>query len=109
VPDSLSRRRSRRAAESALAVCRSRHRHLLAARDDSSVRRALATQYAQFAYEFAATAPDLSGEAARAMRELQTAPACVIGGKGFRWLSRGFGMALALRARGVVARASRAA
>jgi glycosyltransferase involved in cell wall biosynthesis len=103
VPGSLSRKRNRRAMESALAVCRSRHRHLLAAKDDSLVRRALATQYAQFAYEFGAAAPDLANEALREMRGLRAAPACVIGGGTFRWLSRLFGTAPALRARAIFA------
>jgi glycosyltransferase involved in cell wall biosynthesis len=104
VSGSLSRQRNRKAIESALAVCRSRHHHLLAVRDDRLVRRALATQYAQFAYEFAVMAPDLSSEALRKMQGLRTAPACVIGGRAFRWLSRLFGMTWALRARTIVAR-----
>jgi hypothetical protein len=102
VPGSLSRKRSRRAVESALAVCRSRHKHLLAASDTRAVRRALATQYAQFAYEFTVTAPDLSREVLRAMIELRAAPLPVIGGRKFRWLSRTVGMARALRFRAVI-------
>ncbi len=109
VAGSLSRKRSRRAIESALAVCRSRHRHLLAVRDDPLARRAIATQYAQFAYEFAAAAPDLGRQALRAMRELRTAPAFVIGSPAFRWLSRVFGMRLALLTRHLLGGANAAA
>lgn len=102
VSGSLSRKRTRRAVESALAVCRSRHRQLLSAGDTLPVRRALATQYAQFACEFAGAVPDLGGEALRAMWELGAAPLPVIGGQVFRWLSRRVGMARALRLRAVV-------
>ena len=99
VGGSLSRRRSRAAMESALAVCRSRHKHLLEVRDDRPARRALATQYAQFAYEFGLAAPDLSRQALDAMRGLRTSPAPVAGGRAFRCLARGLGMAGALRIR----------
>ena len=42
-------------------------------------------------------------EALAAMRGLRAEPACVIGGKTFRWVSRALGMAPALRARSLVA------
>lgn len=99
VPGSLSRKRSRRALESALAVCRSGHRHLLAVSDTPAVRRALATQYAQFAYEFGDQAPDLMRDALKAIRELRAAPSPVIGGPSFRWLTSALGFPLALRIR----------
>lgn len=99
VADSLSNRRSRAATESALAVCRSRERHLLAACDTSRVRRALATQYAQFAYEFVETAPDLANDALGAIRALGVRPVPVIGGRSFRVLSSTVGFERALRLR----------
>jgi glycosyltransferase involved in cell wall biosynthesis len=99
VAGSLSRARSRRAMESALAVCRSRHRHVLAISDTPTVCRALATQYAQFAYEFGALAPDLAAEALREMRALGATPAPVIGGRSFRWLTGALGFPFALRIR----------
>ena len=109
VPGSLSRQRSRKAVESALAVCRSRHKHLLAGRDTPAVRSALATQYGQFVYEFAVAAPDLSRKALRAMRDLRAPPVPVVGGRTFRWLSRSLGMVPALRLRALLARATRQA
>ncbi len=102
VAGSLSRRPSRKAVESALAVCRSGHRHLLAAADSPAVRRALATQYAQFAYEFGVQAPDLMCEALEAIRELRVAPASAIGGRSFRRLTCALGISLALRVRASV-------
>ena len=91
VAGSLSRRRGRRAMESALEVCRFRQLHMLAAVDTPAVRRALATQYAQFAYEFGALAPDLGAEALRKMRALGAAPAPDIGGRAFGWLTDALG------------------
>jgi glycosyltransferase involved in cell wall biosynthesis len=96
---SLSRRRSRQAIESALAVCRLRERHLRAVRDDRAVRRALATQYAQFAYEFADAAPDLASQAIEAIRELGEKPARRVGGKLFRLAAATLGLDVALRLR----------
>lgn len=101
VEQSLSRRRSRAAIESALEVCRLRESHLIAVRDDVAVRRALATQYAQFAYEFAGTAPDLASEAARAITALRAKPAMAIGGPLFRISTSLFGLSAALRLRSV--------
>ncbi len=100
VPDSLSRRRGRDAIVSALAVCVSRHRHLLAARDSNAARRALATQYAQFAYEFGAAAPDLAAQALDAISRLGAQPLNEIGGGAFRTLAAllGFRTASALHA-----------
>jgi glycosyltransferase involved in cell wall biosynthesis len=91
VAHSLSRNTGRRAMVSALAVCRSRHHHLLAAADTRPVRRALATQYGQFAYEFCQQAPDLCQQALAAMRALGVCPAACIGGVGFRGLVRCMG------------------
>ncbi|MBA2706736.1 MAG: glycosyltransferase family 2 protein [Gemmatimonadaceae bacterium] len=99
VEDSLSRRRSRKAIESALAVCRSRHLHLIAARDDQAVRRALATQYAQFAYEHRAAAPDLAQEAVAEIAGLGVEPHSTAGGKAFRLLASVVGFSNAVRIR----------
>jgi glycosyltransferase involved in cell wall biosynthesis len=103
VAGSLSRARSRPAMESALAVCHSRQRHLLAAVDSPAGRRALATQYGQFAYEFGALAPDLNAQALREMHALGATPAPVIGGPSFRWLTRALGFPFAWRIRLVLA------
>ena len=99
VDGSLSRRRGRAAIESALAVCRLRANHLLAVRDDREARRALATQYAQFAYEFASVAPDLTAEALVAIHELGEKPAGNIGGKLFRLSAALLGLDTAVRLR----------
>jgi glycosyltransferase involved in cell wall biosynthesis len=100
VPGSLSQRRGRSAIESSFAVCRLRSQHLLARRDDRRVRRAIATQFAQFVYEFQAAAPDLAYQGQAAIRTLGVAPAPVIGGRAFRLISAvaGFSVALRLRA-----------
>lgn len=99
VAGSLSRSTGCRAMHSALAVCRSRHHRLLAAADTGPVRRALATQYAQFAYEFCQQAPDLSQQALAAMRALGVCPAACIGGAGFRGLVRCLGFERAWKIR----------
>jgi glycosyltransferase involved in cell wall biosynthesis len=99
LPQSLSRRRSRAAIESALRVCQLRHETLIKARDDEGTRIALATTYAQFAYEFASAAPDLSIAALDAIRVLGVPPANTIGGAGFRALAAVAGFRRALRAR----------
>lgn len=101
VEGSLSRQRSREALVSALAVCRLRAAHLLASRDDSRVRQALATQYAQFAYETAKTAPDLSSEALTEIERLRAAPSRYPGGQAFSATAATLGLrkALALRRR----------
>jgi glycosyltransferase involved in cell wall biosynthesis len=101
VSESLSRRRSRTAIESAFAVCRSRHRALIAARDDARARRAIATQYAQFTYEFGVAAPDLAKQALEEIAAIGATPADSIGGGTFRMSARllGFDRALRLRSR----------
>ena len=101
VEGSLSRRRSRAAIESAFAVCRLRSAHLLAARDDRQTRRAAATQYAQFSYEFARVAPDLAAQAIDEIGRLGVQPARTVGGPAFRISSAllGFEKAVRLRSR----------
>jgi glycosyltransferase involved in cell wall biosynthesis len=101
VAGSLSRRRSRSAIESAFAVCRARHATLLAARDDTRSRGAVATQYAQFAYEFGSSAPDLAKQALSAIADLGAKPSDSIGGGSFRRAARliGFDSAIRLRSR----------
>lgn len=98
VPGSLSRRRSRVAIESSLAVNRLRERALLERRDNHASRRAVATQYAQFAYEFASTAPDLARAALESISDLGVVPA-PIGGKGFRIIASILGLEAAVRFR----------
>lgn len=99
VHGSLSRRRSRSAIESAFAVCKSRHHALLTARDSGRTREAIATQYAQFAYEFVRSAPDLAREAVAEISSLGVAPANRVGSQSFRRSVRllGFRNALKLR------------
>jgi glycosyltransferase involved in cell wall biosynthesis len=99
VSGSLSRKRSRAAIESAYRVCQSRDKHLLAHRDDQKARRAIATQYAQFLYEFSFVAPDLGRAVRERMDELNAKPFNIIGGKKFRRLAALTGIKSALGAR----------
>ena len=80
-------------------MCRARARLLLAVKNDTRVRRAVATQYAQFAYENALTAPDLVNEALSEMELLGVSPNPRVGGGLFTLLSRivGFPAAVHLR------------
>ena len=91
VANSLSRSAGRNAMESALEVCRSRHWSLLTACDTPVVRRAIATQYAQFVYHFGAEAADLAQIALTQINQLNAGPMDSIGGSGFRWATRLFG------------------
>ena len=99
VEGSLSRIRSRDAVQSAFTVCRLRGQHLLAVRDDKAARRAVATQYAQFAYEHGETAPDLAIEALKAIEDLGVSPNAGIGGHLFAFLSKVLGFRAALHLR----------
>jgi hypothetical protein len=99
VEGSLSRRRSRSAIESAFAVCRSRQKTLATARNDELTRRAIATQYAQFVYEFGGSAPDLARLALAEMTALGVEPMNSIGGGSFRRAARLMGTDAALRLR----------
>jgi hypothetical protein len=100
-PSGLSRKRSRPAAESALAVCRSRHVVIIERRSDKEARSAIATQYAQFAYEFARSAPDLAAQAVDQIKSLEVGPEPVVGGTMFRIATRvaGFPTAMGIRNR----------
>lgn len=95
----LSRRRSPAAAKSAFEVCRLRERALLASRDDLPARRALATQYAQFAYEFCRTEPALAASSVAAIRALRAKPKPTVGGRLFRLATMVLGLSHALRLR----------
>jgi hypothetical protein len=99
VKNSLSRRRSDKAVESAFRVCELRSRHILEADGSSETRRALATLYAQFAYEFSSDAADLAAIANRRIVELSESPANCIGGEWFRRLCRAVGWQNAIRLR----------
>ena len=88
VNGSLSKIRSRAAVESAFRVCESREKQLLSADTSNTVRRALVTQWLQFAYEFHGSAPDLTKLAMKRTSELKANPHNVIGGKTFRILHR---------------------
>ena len=83
VTNSLSRQRSRKAIQSAYQVCVLRDKHLLKTHNNSNTRKAIATQYGQFAYEFSATADDLTTLAMRRIDELETSPSRVIGNTKF--------------------------
>lgn len=99
VPESLSRRRGRSAIESAFAVCRARAEHLLAVRSDVEARRALATQYAQFAYEYMTSAGDLTNDALKEIRLLDARPHALAGSLPFKALTMLAGFDTALRIR----------
>ena len=100
--DSLSRRRSRSAIESAYRVCVARDQMLRAVRDDSSSRQSVATQYAQFAYEFRSSAPDLTHDALQQIERLRAEPAPTVGGKAFRALHSRIGFTRALKIRSLI-------
>jgi glycosyltransferase involved in cell wall biosynthesis len=99
VRNSLSRQRNRSAIESAFRVCQLREKYLLTAIDNHQVRVAVATQYAQFAYEFLEIAPDLARQSLVCIRDLGVKPVSSVGGKGFRKLRNllGFSAALVIR------------
>ena len=99
-PGSLSRQRGRPGAESALSVCFLQEATLLGVRDSEEVRSAVATRYAQFAYEFASAHPDLGQVALRHLEHLAQ-PSNSIGGLAFRSIVAlaGFRVALRLRLR----------
>jgi glycosyltransferase involved in cell wall biosynthesis len=99
VAGSLSRQRDRAAIESAFKVCCLRDRHLLDVVDTCEARQAIATQHAQFAYEFSSAAPDLAGQALRRIAELGERPINSIGGPGFRRLTKIVGFPFALGTR----------
>lgn len=84
VQGSLSRTRSRSAIESAYKVCDSRSKWLLGSDQSQAARRAIATQWLQFVYEFGGASPDLGALAVRKLSELNTKPFNVVGGKLFR-------------------------
>jgi glycosyltransferase involved in cell wall biosynthesis len=98
-PRGLSRQRSRIAAESAFAVCEARHAIIAARRNDSDALAAIATQYAQFAYEFAFSAPDLSSRALQTIASLHSPVDPIVGGPVFQILMRiaGFPTAMGIR------------
>ena len=102
VTESLSRQRKRSAIDSAYRVCVARDEMLLAVRDDATARRAVATQYAQFAYEFRPSAPDLAYAALNRIGQLGAEPAPTIGGNAFRSVHSRIGFARALRIRSLI-------
>ena len=99
IPGSLSRRRSQAATESAFLVCTLRHQYLLERGDTGVVRAALATQWAQFLYEFCCADENMFRSAMKSFVSLEATPTAVIGGRLFRyfvWLFH-WRAALALR------------
>ena len=101
VEGSLSRQRDLVAIESAFKVCRLRDKHLLAVRDDERVRTAIATQYAQFAYEFSFADETLCKQALERVGSLAAKPSNSFGGPWFRRLVGliGFRLAFDIRQR----------
>ncbi len=97
VADSLSRRRDNQAAQSAFRVCQLREQHLLSRRDDQRTRSALATQYAQFSYEFSGLAPALAVQALDRTLTLGGGRLGDVGGANFRRMTRLFGFRTALK------------
>lgn len=104
VPGSLSRVRGKRAAESGLKVCQARHKHLLEVKDDLRVRRALATQYAAFDYEFGLSEPELASRARELLQELGCEPEACFGGRGYRMMMTTFGYKRATKLRNLLLR-----
>lgn len=102
VESSLSRTRSRKAAESAFAVCESRDKLLLGLDGSEDSKIAVATSYAQFAYEFSRAHRDLAINAIHRVKALDVAPAAVIGDRFFRLLADTLGFAAAMKIRTVV-------
>jgi glycosyltransferase involved in cell wall biosynthesis len=103
-PRGLSRQRSRPAAESAFAVCESRHSVIASRRRDRAAHSAIATQYAQFAYEFASSAPDLTARALEQIAALGAPPDAVVGSTVFRRAARLAGFSTAMRLRRLTSR-----
>lgn len=104
---SLSRRRGRSAAISSLNVCMLLEETLLPVRDTTYTRAAVATRYAQFAYEFIDSYPDLGQTALERLNALLVNPANAVGGAGFRTLTRLVGFQSALRIRSAIPRGER--
>jgi hypothetical protein len=103
VAGSLSRQRSRQAIESAFRVCELRAHALLKRDSNEPMRRSLATQWLQFAYEFNNQAPDLAEHALKRLSMLQTTPVSCVGGPAFRILTALMGYRFALKLRHVLA------
>lgn len=100
VAGSLSRHRSRHAAESHLAVCDAYRRTLGARGESTRARAALALNYARFLYETHPEHPDLMDSALASLRDLGFDDPPLVGGAKFRSVARWIGMerALGLRA-----------
>jgi glycosyltransferase involved in cell wall biosynthesis len=103
VRGSLSRTRGRKAAESAYEVCSAKAHLIMSKRDDNAARRAVATEFARFVYEFHTSAPDLAEKSLSEMRNLGVAPAPSVGGGIFQGLSAIVGFERALRVRAALA------
>lgn len=101
---SLSRHRDTRSAESAFAVCRSRHAVISSRRNDDKARSAIATQYAQFVYEFSLSSPQLAADAMSIIESLGARPAPITGGAAFRFCSQVAGFPAAMRLRSMSSR-----
>ncbi|MFC1688465.1 glycosyltransferase family 2 protein [Pseudomonadota bacterium] len=99
VAGSLSRARSPEAINSAFRVCQLRDKHLLEHCDNRQTRQAVATQYAQFAYEFSDSAVSLVRSALERIKDLGEKPVNTIGGIWFRELVRIIGFERTLFAR----------
>lgn len=93
--NSLSKTRTRSSIESAYRVCESREEKILAYGSTHSIKRSIATQWAQFAYEFQGQAPDLALSSLTKIRNLHAQPHNVVGGRYFRLTQKVFGWKVA--------------
>jgi hypothetical protein len=77
---------------------------LLGIRDDKTTRRAAATEFARFIYEFQSSAPALAEEAYKALRGLGVEPGPSVGGGVFRGLAAIIGFERAMKMRSSLSR-----
>ena len=99
VTGSLSRQRSRKSSLSALTVCRLRDEWLLSADASELSRQAIATQYANWLYEFGKTMPEESAHVYQRLKLLAIEPSLTVGGPAFRLLTALIGFQRANRFR----------
>lgn len=99
VENSLSRRRGKKAAISALNVCIAREHEITKIDNSSKTKQAIATSYAQVAYEFYSDYPDISRQAQDAVARLGGHINPTIGGSIFRKLSKTIGFNLTMKVR----------
>ena len=99
--DNVSQNMSDEAVRSLFLTCEHYCQQILPVEDSPRVRKALARNYAVFAYRFFSSHRSLADRALGRIGELAVGPPATVGGSGFRRLSRllGFERALRLRAK----------